>query len=57
MTWLAVQTLCRPCDYLLVRLSSEESCFKVANELSRLKESGCDHCHEMYILGRGGHSG
>lgn len=57
MTWLAVQTLCRPCDYLLVRPSSEESCFKVTNELSRLRESGCDHCHEMYILGRGGRSG
>ena len=37
MTWLAVQTLCRPFDYLLVRLSSEEPCFKVANELSRLR--------------------
>jgi hypothetical protein len=57
MTWLAVQTLCRPCDYLLVRLRIEEPCLKVANELSRLRESDCDHCHEMDILGRGGRSG
>lgn len=40
MTWLAVQTLCRPCDYLLVRPSSEEPCFKVANELLRVREVG-----------------